>query len=319
MALLASGCQAPARWALVGPELDRAALCVWAPDAHDQFVVGGGLGTDGAGALFLRGHDGSFSEIDTTFTETLWWVWGTSASDVWLAGERGLVAHFNGATVTPVPVPDEARSATLFGIWGASAGDVWAVGRLPDSSAIVLRGDVHGFGRVADAPTLPGVAYFKVWGSSARDVFFVGEAGVIAHYDGAGWARQPSDTPTSDSLFTVAGRSSGEVYAVGGTGRGLAFAYDGVRWSPLEDLALAEAPGLNGVAVGKDGELSIVGFNGTRLHGRPGALKAEQPELTRSDLHATFVDEAGVIWAVGGNFLAPAGATRDGLILRYGP
>ena len=56
--------------------------------------------------------------------------------------------------------------------------------------------------------------YFKVWGSARDDVFIVGQNGAALHYDGTAWKRVV--TGTHATLLTVTGRSSSDVWAVGG-------------------------------------------------------------------------------------------------------
>jgi hypothetical protein len=317
--LLACGCSGAAGWTAVEPALDRDVLSVWAAAPDDVYAVGGGLGSPGLGALVLRSDGQRFHELPTGRSETLWWVWGSSASDVWMVGEQGLVLRWDGARFQVVPVPPEASGKTLFGVWGSGAGDVWAVGGVPDDSGVVLHGDASGLELAGGLPATPGVAYFKVWGSSASDVFVVGQGNTILHFDGHAWTPQASPAPPLTTLFTVAGRSASEVYAVGGTGQSVLLRFDGASWTAATDPLLAASSGLTGVAVGPGGALSLVGFGGTKLRGHDRAFVRDDAPVTTLDLHATFIDSAGVIWATGGNYLAPAGAARRGVIVRYGP
>jgi hypothetical protein len=51
-------------------------------------------------------------------------LWGTSATDVFVVGENGVVLHYDGAEWTGSSQSDR----TLLGVWGPSPGDVFAVG-----------------------------------------------------------------------------------------------------------------------------------------------------------------------------------------------
>jgi len=55
-----------------------------------------------------------------------------------------------------------------------------------------------------------------VWGSSPKNIFVVGQAGLILHYDGSTWLELNS--PTTEHLYKVWGRSACELYATGANG-----------------------------------------------------------------------------------------------------
>jgi hypothetical protein len=117
------------------------------------------------------------------------------------------------------------------------------------------------------------------------------------------------------TLFTVHGRSRDDVAAVGGFGRGVAIHYDGTRWSAIDDPLLAQVGSLAGVAVAEDGTLAIVGAGGIKLRGKPGALTEDTLDPPRDDLHAAF-SLGSSFFSVGGNYLAPPGAVRHGVLAR---
>ena len=70
-------------------------------------------------------------------------------------------------------------------------------------------------------------------------------------------------------------------------------------------------------ALAEGGQVVMSGANGTLLRGRPGALVDESRVATLSDLHAVSA-RGGQIFAVGGNYFAPAPATRHGVVAHYG-
>jgi photosystem II stability/assembly factor-like uncharacterized protein len=296
-------------WAPVGPALDRAALSV-APVAEEQALVAGGALGSGGDALLAIVSGGSVQRIATNIGATFWWVHAFSATDAWVVGENGTAGHFDGTTLTLETTP---TTLTLYGVWGASTDDLWAVGGEPGAGNVVLRRDASGWRQVT-SPTAAG-AYFKIWGSSANDVFICGEGATILHWDGSAFTVQPTGISPTNTLLTVAGRSSTEVYAVGGFGLGVVLAYDGTRWSQLTDPALDTVAGLAGVSIDSDGTLMLAGAGGTKLHGRPGALIDDTLEPPRDDLHGTAA-RFGRLWAVGGNYLAPMGVARTGVIAR---
>jgi hypothetical protein len=113
-----------------------------------------------------------------------------SPTDIWLVGSTissttGTTVpetlHYNGTTwaVVPVALPGQA-SATLDAVTAISAGDVWAVGE-------------------------------DIGAGSA-----IGGSTLIEHWNGTAWSIVATPTPGAyPSLTGVAGRSAGDVYAVG--------------------------------------------------------------------------------------------------------
>jgi hypothetical protein len=104
---------------------------------------------------------------------------------------------------------------------------------------------------------------------------------------------------------------------VGGLGNAVALHSDGTGWTAVGDKALTEAPALGGVAVASDGTVAMVGAGGTKLRGTPGQFHDDTEQATRTDFHGVAFD-GGSLWAVGGNWLAPAPAARHGVIVHYG-
>lgn len=300
------GCDG-AEWSLLAPDLDRVALSVWA-SGREVYVVGGPLGSAGE-SLLLQFEGPRFVPIPLGTTTTLWWVFGLPSGARYAVGEQGTVLQFSAASA---PVKETTLTDhTLYGIWGADENDLWAVGGQPGKDGVLLHKDTNGW-QTVPAP-VPFVAFFKVWGSASDDVFVCGEGGTILHYDGKEWAQQSSGLPPSTTLFTVAGRAADDVYAVGGFGQGIMLHYNGRLWQPVDDPALVEVGGLAGVGVDTDGSVVVVGASGTKLRGMPGALQVDSNAPPHDDLHATFIAQGHAL-AVGGNYLAPPGAVRHGVV-----
>lgn len=286
-------------WALPAEELGGAVLSITGTAWDDVWVAGA---DDGAGPLVAH-HDGtSWTRLDAGSPGDAWWVWQPPVAwspvhPVWVVGDAGRVLRFDGASW------DEAVTdpqITLFGLWGAAEDDVWTVG-----------GDITGAGRASiyhfdgatwTAATLPedvaaGLAIYKVWGAASDDVWACGTDGVILHWDGLAWTRVESGTSTL--LLTVAGGAANDVYAVGGYGNATVLHYDGVAWS---DESPEFTPDMNGVFV-RDGAAAIVGRTGA-VYERDDAGWSADPRGVPAylDLHATWIDPDGAVWAVGGAF-----------------
>ncbi len=300
-------------WSVVlgDTQLDRVLLSVSGDSLDTVWAVGGGLGTPGEALVVRRTPDG-WQTVATGFEETLWWVWVAGPDDVFMVGEAGRIAHWDGSAITPMTSP---TTAVLFGVWGSSPTDVWAVGGDPfgmDDTDLILHYDGTEW-TVASVPMPEGVAFFKVWGAAADDVWVVGQRGQIVHFDGAAWSRVAS--PTTSPLFTVSGNASGEVWAVGGPSA-VILRYEGGAWV---DVPLpGPASVLNGVAVSPAGEVQVVGSRGTKWWlGTDGVWLDEFDVDPADDLHAAWIRGDDVL-AVGGNFNAPAGSSRVGVLAYRG-
>ena len=116
---------------------------------------------------------------------TLYSVWGSSATDVFAVGGHGTIVHFDGsAWVTTAPI----TSAALAGVWGSAADDVYAVG----GNGVIVHCDGAGWAFCSSPPinTLLGV-----WGTSRSDVYAVGEGGAVIHYG------KPASVATAITAF----------------------------------------------------------------------------------------------------------------------
>ncbi|AKT36495.1 hypothetical protein [Chondromyces crocatus] len=308
----------PATWQVVLDEedLSGALLSVWGAGPTELFVVGGPLGNSGFETQALR-YDGTrWHDLAPGGEETLWWVSGITATEVWMVGEKGRILRWDGASFTE---QDSGTSATLWGVHAFSPTDVWAVGGTPGKGLdapndIVLRWD----GAAWTPEPLPGVplgrALYKVWGTSAEDLHVVGEAGTLWHRGPSGWTLQSDPELARGTLFTVHGCGASEVYAVGGQD---VLRWDGSAWA-REPVELPNT--VNGVSCGAPGEVALVGFGGLKHRLVDGVWLNEQAEEPFSDLHAVWAAGNGDYWAVGGDFLTKPspGTRRRGVVGRFG-
>ncbi|MDB4966919.1 MAG: hypothetical protein JWN44_2608 [Myxococcales bacterium] len=311
--LVIAGCTEP-RWSVPLPALDRVPLSVAERASDDVWAAGGALSSGGGGLLVH--YDGkAWTALETGSDATLWWVHVLSATSVWSVGERGTIVHWSGAL--EMQSQPALTTATLYGVWGTSDDDLWVVGGDPDRSGVILRRDASGWRDVTPVGTKS--AFFKVWGSRSDDVYVCGQEGALWHWDGSALAAIDTGLGRSTPLLTVAGRSASDVYAVGGLGNGVVLHFDGGSWQRLTGAPFDEAPGLAGVAVNAEGSAIVVGGGGTKLRrgAAGGAWTDETTQATRVDLHAaSFV--GAEIFAVGGNYQAPAPAVRVGVVAHWG-
>ncbi len=92
-------------------------------------LPGGAVATDSFNVWFFVGGEVIRTDAQppdvSVSTSLLKAVWGTSSRDVWVAGTKGYLAHFDGAAWTRIPA---VTTSDLKCIWGTSAGDIWAGG-----------------------------------------------------------------------------------------------------------------------------------------------------------------------------------------------
>ena len=304
-------CGPQANWSTAFSSSDRIVLSAWGTEKNqDRFFSGGGIGS-GVSALALHFDGKKFVDLQAPGTDTLWWTFGFSPTDVWFAGEHGTVLHWDGSVFS---ASQSGTTETLYGIWGSAADDLWAVGGSPNVSAVIVHYNGQAWSAPSSTPASSG-AWWKVWGCARDRVFVVGDGGAIAFFDGNNWTVQTSNTTLP--LFTVAGRGCSDVYAVGGRSAGIALHYDGSSWSSI--AALKDAAGFSGVSVDSVGDVIVSGGQGRKFR-RHLDIWSDDSLLVphNADFHAAFVAAPDDIFVVGGNFSAPAGSPRTGEIAHYG-
>ncbi len=123
------------------------------------------------------GEDFTWTSVDSRANTVFRGIWGTSANDVWIVGDRGTIRHF-GESQTEWDIVDAPTTKTLHGVWAAAPNDAWAVG---DSGTILhwdgssWRPSMAAFPANKRSPDLYGV-----WGSGPDDVWIVGD-GIALH------------------------------------------------------------------------------------------------------------------------------------------
>lgn len=269
-------------WLDVTGGVTRNLRAVWHRGGDDLLAAGDGR------ALLWRTDGGWASIYANPAPSRLTALWGSDATNVWLASDTGAIVRLKENETAE----EDGLPASLRGLWGLGPDDVWTVGAEGDGG-VVYRYQVR-TGWVTDgrAPeilngiwgTLPidlravgsgggiyrrtgdggwsseenfGVALNAIWGNSPGDVWAVGNRGTLLHWAG-NWTAVEK-TPNAD-LFAVRGRSASDVWAVGA--RGTILHWDGVGWVPV--LAPTQRD-LTGIAFGEDGGVWVVGADGTIL------------------------------------------------------
>lgn len=140
-------------------------------------------------------------------------------------------------------------------IWGSASNDIFTVG---DDGIIK-----HYDGAMWTDMQSPSLATLTgVWGSGPDDVFAVGRDSVLLHYDGSAWTTMDW-TGTLLNFVAISGRDGNDVYAagVGALGQSTLARFDGIRWYPIVDPAIADMS-IRSLWVAPDGTVFVVGDAG---------------------------------------------------------
>jgi hypothetical protein len=192
-------------------------------------------------------------------------IWGESADDFFVVGNRGLIARYQ--TGRPWTLWRLQSEANLEGIWGSGSRDIYAVG----AGGVIVHFDGVSWETIESGTTL---SLSAVHGRGPSDIYAVGLGGTIVHFDGVIWKalasgvgislngvysrpegetvvvgdggtilhsgpgqnggtvwEQPTVQATSFSLAAVTGDTGGLVYAAGNNG--VILSYDGQQWTPV--------------------------------------------------------------------------------------
>jgi PKD repeat protein len=229
-----------------------------------------------------------WTTITTGTSQSLWGIWGSSASDVYVGGDSNTLLHFDGSTWSTVNIG--ITTVDIENIWGSSASDVYVVGangtfHYDGSSWTAVNTGaslVYGLWGTSASNIYTSDAYgniyhyngsswttaytaatsstiWDIWGSSASDVFAVGNSGAIYHYNGNAWS--PMTVSTTENLFDVWGASASDVYAVGVNGT--VFHYNGSSWSKE---SVGSSVSFYGVWASSASDVYVAGNGNTILH-----------------------------------------------------
>jgi len=257
-------------------------------------------------SVLVRDAERRWKAVSTGVDRDVNALWGTSDTDVWAVGARGLLVHHDGFGWSPQPANTDRRrlnalwgtpdgshlvavgelgtvlvfdgagwtrrdlpvSSELRAVWGFAPDDVWVVGSYATW---------HWDGTAWQAAT--GAAsrdLYGLWGAAPDDVWAVGAWGTVLHFDGAAWSQVGAGTGLR--LRDVWGAASDDVWAVGE--RGLLLHWDGAGWSTVASETTEHLRAVWGrgpddvVAVGTRGMVLHHDGNGWRRVGVTGYTNA---------------------------------------------
>jgi hypothetical protein len=206
---------------------------IWGASPDEMWVVG-------ESDRILR-FDGVATVLPTraaaTNTQHTWnAVHGSSASDVWAVGSRGLT-HYDGVSWSDVT--SIAAGGVFLSVWVAPDGQAFVGGEAGVAGHYTPG---SGWSTISELD-FSLVDWNAVGGSSSSDVWFMESDNVVYHYDGVEWSKVtvPGQAAGNDmnDLFAIA---PNDVWAVGQFGRVLH--YDGSVWNRVEIKCDAVLEGL---------------------------------------------------------------------------
>ncbi|QTA77907.1 CalX-like domain-containing protein [Desulfonema limicola] len=193
-----------------------------------------------------------------TGIENYYGVWGSSASDVFVVGDIGIIMHYDGSTWQRM---ESGTDAAIYKVWGPAqnspATDVFAVGEY---------GTILHYDGTRWTPMESGtdVLCRDIWGSSGSDVFAVGDNGTILHYNGKVW--KPMNTKTEWRISGIWGNSGTDVFAVTMNDNTILH-YDGTGWAEMykdETMYFRHIWGSSGTDVFAAGTRGVVHYDGRK-------------------------------------------------------
>ncbi len=177
-------------------------------------------------------------------------VAGVSDSAVWVVGDRGTIARWDGAALA---FEASGTVANLRGVWALDAEHAYAVG----DGGTILERKAGVWAQVAAGLTREVLT--GVWADAQR-VVAVGSHGTVVLGTTTGYDRVPNSR--AENLLAVSGSSAGTVTAVGALG--LVLNLDGTTLSRFVIPAFSKL--LSGVSRDADGNAYFVGQQGTVYH-----------------------------------------------------
>lgn len=228
--------------------------------AGGALPIGGGMAT----AHILKFDGTNFSLVSTQIndSETFTSIYGTSATDFFVASTSGYVRRYNGTNFMPVTGLSDYG---IYGLWGSGT-EIYAVGNVnyPNKTDSTVRQPTFkkwNGTTFADVPNAPQVSLYSVWGSDPNNLIAVGASGTIVTYSGGTFKSSSS----ADALTGVGGavngiaNQNGTLTAVGEWGSTLR--YSGNTWTSVPSSPYIQFRGVAGTAQ----DLLAIGYDSSMM------------------------------------------------------
>lgn len=148
-----------------------------------------------------------------TGIDSLFGIWGTSATNAWAVGAHGKILHFDGTQWTSVATPTSFR---LSRVWGSSATDVWAVGdtalvHYDGTSWKVPASAVDLLGNNQPQQQQPSIVDFQLglFGFGPNDLYAATARGGVQRWSGFEWDDVPLSNNGGGRVVAISGYPGG--------------------------------------------------------------------------------------------------------------
>jgi len=291
--------------------------------APDKQLLDAGLDTLSPDSSQLPPCKTGWQSPTNLTTNALNALWGSSATNIWIAGDKGELHHWDGSAWK-----GKASGTTkkIQSIWGSNWNNTYAVGE----GGLVLHYNGSAWKDIS-ATTKTTKNLSNVWGSSASHMFLIGEG--VHEWDGSKWSDITSIYPflvktlgvwnvgknywflrPGSGLYVsnlgssgwkhwplgssisagggIWGTSTTNIFVVGGKGlgygqyEGVVIHFNGTKWASM--TLPAKTPMLYGVSGSGPHDVFAVGDKGAVLH-FDGKAWTRQYSSTTSNLHRAWV------------------------------
>lgn len=159
----------------------------------------------------------------------LYTVWVAPDQTVYAAGRDGAIVRGSGVTWASL---ESGTRSNINALWGFSNSDIWAA-----TNDSVLHWDGTKWSTEMALAASDTTGFYGIWGSSPSDIWLVGATGVIQHFDGTSWKKDPY-VFTGRILWGVWGSGPSDVWIVGAPG--IALHNTGAGWVAVDAKTTAE-------------------------------------------------------------------------------
>jgi hypothetical protein len=233
---------------------------VWGFTANDYWAVGGDVGGPPEVWHNPLGMWAQNCQPDQT-ERVLYCVHGNLPTNIYAAGQTGLITSYNGVAWTVHPPAVEHPETNWYGTWTSAVGVPYICGGdgLWDTAGpagAIITETPPGSAFWQDFPLPFGCLTLRaMWGFSDTDIWAVGDEGWILHYNGVAWLQvpEPAELETGYNYRGVFGCWPWGVWAIGTdhAGTNVIIFWDGANWTVQDgpDVGEGDLYGLKGVWV----------------------------------------------------------------------
>jgi hypothetical protein len=212
-------------------------------------------------------------------------VWGTSTSNLFLAGGYRGFGQWNGTAWSAPALPPSSNRYTVFGF---SPTEVYSSGQYGYQTGALLKYDGSNWSPFYTA----GSELTGLWGRSSSDLFTSGD-GILRHFDGTNWTDIPTGLSTGFNVDRLESISGGATRTFVAGRNGTILSWDG---STLVRMATGTTVGLNSISALDDNTAFAVGGGGTILR-YDGQSWVPMASPTSSALNGVFALSATSVYA----------------------